>query len=127
MMADSFQRLHRRDLGVLPPGDMRMALAGLREAPVRRDRRPRMPHDALDIGLIEHVVDRARAAPPDRQGEMLGVNTSGMALARIGGPVLAGQAFSMIAPGAPFALSALMILPALWLAAQVIPRSPRLA
>ena len=32
----------------------------------------------------------SRAAPPDRQGEMLGLNMSGMALARIGGPVFAG-------------------------------------
>jgi MFS family permease len=68
----------------------------------------------------------SRAAPPDRQGEMLGLNMSGMALARICGPVLAGQLFSL-ATGAPFAFSALMILPALWFASQVIGRMPRLA
>lgn len=61
----------------------------------------------------------SRAAPPDRQGEMLGLNMSGMALARIGGPVLAGQLFSMVAPGAPFAMAALLILPGLWFAGQV--------
>jgi len=61
----------------------------------------------------------SRAAPPDRQGEMLGLNMSGMALARIGGPVLAGQLFSLVAPGAPFAMAAFLILPGLWFAGQV--------
>ncbi len=69
----------------------------------------------------------SRASPPDRQGEMLGLNMSGMALARIVGPVMAGQMFSLVAVGAPFAVSALLILPALWFAAQLISRSPRLA
>ena len=69
----------------------------------------------------------SRAAPPDRQGEMLGLNMSGMALARIGGPVVAGQLFSLVAPGGPFAFSALLILPALWFAGQVVKRTPRLA
>lgn len=69
----------------------------------------------------------SQAAPPDRQGEMLGLNMSGMALARIGGPILAGQMFSALSPGSPFALSALLILPALWFAWAVIKRMPRLA
>ena len=69
----------------------------------------------------------SRAAPPDRQGEMLGLNTSAMALSRIGGPVIAGQLFSLAAPGAPFAFSALMVLPALWLAWAVVKRTPKLA
>jgi len=69
----------------------------------------------------------SQAAPPDRQGEMLGLNMSGMALARIVGPVAAGQLFSLIQPGAPFAFSALLILPALWFAWAVIQRMPRLA
>jgi DHA1 family tetracycline resistance protein-like MFS transporter len=69
----------------------------------------------------------SRAAPPDRQGEMLGLNTSAMALARIGGPVIAGQLFSVVSPGAPFAFSALMILPALWFAWAVVQRAPKLA
>jgi MFS family permease len=61
----------------------------------------------------------SRAAPPDRQGEMLGLNMSGMALARIGGPVFAGWLFSSVAPGAPFASAALLILPGLYFAGQV--------
>jgi len=68
----------------------------------------------------------SRAAPPDRQGEMMGLNMSGMALARIGGPIVAGQLFVM-SVGAPFALSAILILPALWFARGVISRSPKLA
>jgi DHA1 family tetracycline resistance protein-like MFS transporter len=60
----------------------------------------------------------SQAAPPDRQGEMLGLNMSGMALARIGGPVLAGWLFTL-AVGAPFAVAALLVLPGLWFAAQV--------
>ncbi len=66
----------------------------------------------------------SRAAPPDRQGEMLGLNMSGMALARIGGPIIAGEMFSLVAPGAPFAFAALLILPGLWFAGQVRKRVP---
>jgi DHA1 family tetracycline resistance protein-like MFS transporter len=66
----------------------------------------------------------SRAAPPDRQGEMLGLNMSGMALARIGGPIIAGEMFSLIAPGAPFAFAAFLILPGLWFAGQVRKRVP---
>jgi MFS family permease len=61
----------------------------------------------------------SQAAPPDRQGEMLGLNMSGMALARIGGPMFAGWLFSSVAPGAPFASAALLILPGLFFATQV--------
>lgn len=69
----------------------------------------------------------SRASPPHRQGEMLGLNMSGMALSRIGGPVLAGQAFSLISPGAPFVIAAAMILPGLWFAGQVRRRVPEMA
>ena len=61
----------------------------------------------------------SQAAPPDRQGEMMGLNMSGMALSRIIGPVFAGWLFSSVAPGAPFASAAVLILPGLWLAGQV--------
>jgi DHA1 family tetracycline resistance protein-like MFS transporter len=69
----------------------------------------------------------SQAAPPDRQGEMLGLNMSGMAFARIGGPVFAGWLFSSVAPGAPFAFAALLVLPGLWLAGQVRQRIHTLA
>lgn len=61
----------------------------------------------------------SQAAPPDRQGEMLGINMSSNALARIGGPLYAGQLFSLVSPAAPFVLTAILILPATWLALQV--------
>jgi len=69
----------------------------------------------------------SQSSPPHRQGEMLGLNMSGMALARIGGPVLAGQLFSLVSPGSPFAFSALLVLPALWFALQVRGKVQRLA
>lgn len=64
------------------------------------------------------------ATPAERQGEVLGLNMSNNALARIGGPILAGQLFSLISPGAPFALTALLILPAIWLCLQIMARVP---
>lgn len=69
----------------------------------------------------------SRSTSPDRQGEMLGVNMSNNALARIGGPIYAGQIFSLIDPGAPFMLTAILIVPALALAFQIVRRTPRLA
>lgn len=62
------------------------------------------------------------ATPSERQGEVLGLNMSNSALARIGGPILAGQLFSLVAPGAPFALTAILILPAIWLCLQIMAR-----
>jgi DHA1 family tetracycline resistance protein-like MFS transporter len=62
------------------------------------------------------------ATPSERQGEVLGLNLSNSALARIGGPILAGQLFSLVAPGAPFALTAILILPAIWLCLQIMAR-----
>ena len=68
----------------------------------------------------------SQVAPPDRQGEMLGLNMSGMALARVGGPMLAGQLFAL-AVGAPFAMAAVLILPGLWFAGEVRKRVPAIA
>jgi DHA1 family tetracycline resistance protein-like MFS transporter len=67
----------------------------------------------------------SRSTSPDRQGEMLGVNMSNNALARIGGPIYAGQIFSLIDPGAPFLLTALLIVPAIFMAFQVVGVMPR--
>ena len=61
----------------------------------------------------------SQAAPPERQGEMLGLNMSSNALARIGGPIYAGLLFSRVSPGSPVLLTALLILPALYFAMQV--------
>lgn len=60
----------------------------------------------------------------DRQGEMLGLNMSNNAFARIGGPIYAGQLFTLVGPSTPFALTALLIVPAIVLAFQVLKRAP---
>lgn len=67
----------------------------------------------------------SQAAPPERQGETLGLNMSNMALARIGGPIFAGQLFSLVDPGAAFVVTAILIVPAAVMALQIMKRSPR--
>lgn len=69
----------------------------------------------------------SQATPPDRQGETLGLNMSNMALARIGGPISAGQLFSLVNPGAAFVVTAILIMPATALALQIMRRAPRAA
>lgn len=64
----------------------------------------------------------SQAAPPDRQGEMLGIGMASNALARIGGPLYAGPMFSLVDPGAPFALTAILIVPAVFIALQISKR-----
>jgi MFS family permease len=61
----------------------------------------------------------SESAPSDRQGEMLGIGMSCNALARIGGPLYAGPMFSLVDPGAPFALTAILIIPAVFIALQI--------
>jgi MFS family permease len=69
----------------------------------------------------------SRSTPPDRQGEMMGVQMSVSALGRIGGPIFAGQLFSMVSPGSPFLLTAALIIPALVFAFQIRRRVGRAA
>jgi predicted MFS family arabinose efflux permease len=69
----------------------------------------------------------SQASPPERQGETLGLNMSNMALARIGGPVFAGQLFSLVDPGAAFVVTAILIVPAAFMAVQIMRRMPRAA
>ncbi|HEY9235205.1 MULTISPECIES: MFS transporter [Phenylobacterium] len=69
----------------------------------------------------------SQATPPDRQGEFLGLNMSNMALARIGGPIYAGQLFSLVNPGAAFVVTAILIMPATALALQIMRRTLRAA
>ena len=69
----------------------------------------------------------SQATPSDRQGEVLGLNMSNMALARIGGPVFAGQMFSLVNPGAAFVVTAILIIPASFMALQIMKRMPRAA
>lgn len=67
----------------------------------------------------------SQATPPDRQGETLGLNMSNMALARIGGPIFAGQMFSLVNPGAAFVVTAILIIPATYMALEIRKRMPR--
>ena len=60
----------------------------------------------------------SHASPPDRQGEMLGLNMAAMALARIIGPLAAAPLFALHI-GGPFAAAALLIIPALYMASEV--------
>ena len=60
----------------------------------------------------------SRASPPQRQGEMLGLNMAAMALARIVGPLVAAPLFALYI-GGPFLAAALLILPALFMANEV--------
>ncbi len=61
----------------------------------------------------------SRSAPPGRQGEMLGLNMSSNSLARIGGPIYAGQLFSLISPGAPYILAAVLLVVAFGVAMRL--------
>lgn len=61
----------------------------------------------------------SKASPPDRQGEMMGVNNAAGALARIFGPLSAAPLFTAFGPTAPFAVASFLCLPALLMAWQV--------
>ena len=65
----------------------------------------------------------SQVSPAGRQGEMLGLNMAGNCLARFGGPLYASSVFEHVSIGAPFATAALLILPALVMAAQVVGRT----
>ncbi|MHB1129113.1 MAG: MFS transporter [Ilumatobacteraceae bacterium] len=60
----------------------------------------------------------ANSADDDRRGEMLGVQQSASALARVIGPPLAGLAFDGIGIGAPYTLGALLCLAAVVVASK---------
>ncbi len=64
-------------------------------------------------GLISH------ATPPEQQGAMLGLNGALGALARIGGPIVAGILFSSVSIDAPYLFAGLGLLPAAWLGWRV--------
>ncbi|MBL8554092.1 MAG: MFS transporter [Phenylobacterium sp.] len=57
----------------------------------------------------------SRSASPERQGAFLGAGSASGSAARVAGPVLGGAVFSAIAPWAPIATAALLMLPAAWL------------
>ncbi len=69
----------------------------------------------------------SRSASPETQGEMLGLNTASMALARIIGPLAAAPTFAVFGPSAPFLVGGALILPGLWMAWQVKRQVRRIA
>jgi MFS family permease len=71
---------------------------------------------ALALPNISALISRTTA--PDRQGAMLGLNTSIGALARATGPVAGGALFSIVGPDAPLFTAALVLAPTVLLAWQ---------
>ncbi len=61
----------------------------------------------------------SKSSSPERQGEMMGLNTAAGALARIIGPLMAAPLFMNFGPNAPFAVAAGLCVPALLMAWQV--------
>ena len=61
----------------------------------------------------------SKSSSPERQGEMMGLNTAAGALARIIGPLMAAPLFVFVGPSAPFAVAAGLCVPALLMAWQV--------
>ena len=68
----------------------------------------------------------SRASPPDRQGQMLGLNMAAGSLARIGGPLLAGPLFGLAA-GGPFWVGSALMAPAVGLAMVIVHRTKTVA
>jgi MFS family permease len=64
----------------------------------------------------------SRASPPDRQGQMLGLNMAAGSLARIGGPLLAGPLFG-IAIGGPYWFGSALMVPAIFFAVTIVHRT----
>lgn len=64
----------------------------------------------------------SRASPPDRQGQMLGLNMAAGSLARIGGPLLAGPLFG-IAIGGPYWFGSALMIPAIFFAVTIVHRT----
>jgi MFS transporter, DHA1 family, tetracycline resistance protein len=64
----------------------------------------------------------SRASPPDRQGQMLGLNMAAGSLARIAGPLTAGPLFGL-ATGGPYWLGAALMIPAVAFAVTIIHRT----
>jgi MFS family permease len=64
----------------------------------------------------------SRASPPDRQGQMLGLNMAAGSLARIAGPLSAGPLFGL-ATGGPYWLGSALMVPAIALALTIVRRT----
>ena len=69
----------------------------------------------------------SRATSPERQGEMMGLNSASSALARIIGPLTAAPLYALSGPTAPFVVASLVCIPALFMAWTVSRAMKRLA
>jgi MFS family permease len=65
----------------------------------------------------------SRTADPHRQGQIMGLNNAGGALARVVGPLSAGLIFEQVLNG-PFLLGAAVVAPAILLALSASRRAP---
>ena len=115
-------------------GEGRVLTAGLAIIAVSLLITPFVPHPGLAIvavgctafgqSLVFPCVAAliSRASPPDRQGQMLGLNMAAGSLARIGGPLLAGPLFGL-AIGGPYWFGAALMLPAIGFALVIVHRT----
>ena len=67
----------------------------------------------------------SETAPPDRQGQILGLNNAMGALARVAGPFAAGLSFASLSIDGPFIQGALIVAPSIWLALMAARRAER--
>lgn len=65
---------------------------------------------ALTMPNVSALI--SRSVDPDRQGAMLGLNMASGSFARIGGPIVAGAAYSTVGSHWPFLLGAILSVPA---------------
>jgi MFS family permease len=72
---------------------------------------------SLAFPMIAAIL--SKASPPERLGELMGLNSAAGALARVFGPLMAAPLFTGIGPNAPFAVAAILCLPALFMAWRV--------
>jgi MFS family permease len=66
---------------------------------------------ALGMGAMQPTLNSliSRRAPPERQGEVMGVAQSVGALSRVLGPIIAGALFSGLGPSSPFLWGAVLV------------------
>lgn len=69
---------------------------------------------ALAMPNISALISRSSA--PEEQGALLGLNMAAGSAARMLGPIVAGATFSTFGPNAPFLTSAVLVIPAAFLA-----------
>ena len=66
---------------------------------------------SLGMGAMQPTLNSliSRRAPPERQGEVMGVAQSVGALSRVLGPIIAGALFSGLGPSSPFLWGAVLV------------------